>query len=205
MMYQVFGKRSYYNEENKGNDPGTGTFFSFDFDGFHIDNGLDITDDEFEDIGIQPGKIQIYTTSSSGSPMSVIPIVFDAKNITYYLNGTWYLNNSEIATTSWREAKEDIEELPASYEIMFDNLRPVRFKYVEGASGRYHTGFILDEMKDAMDVAGLTTAEVGAYCISDETTGRGGIRYGELIAICVSKIQKLERELNILKNSIGVE
>ena len=184
-------------------DPGTGAFFSFDFDGFHIHNGLAMTDENFADIGIQPGHIQIYKTSSSGNIMSVIPIRFDAKNDEYYLNGTWYLNDSAIATTSWREAKEAIEELPENYEVMFDYLKPVRFKYVEGKSGRYHTGFILDEMKTAMDIAGLSTAEVGAYCVSDTSTGRGGIRYEELIAICVKKIQKLERELNTLKNTIG--
>ena len=140
--------------------------------------------------------------TDSGNPVSVIPILFRAQTNDYYLSGNWYLNNSSIATTSWRGAKDEIETLPSKYEVLFDNLKPVRFKYIHGDSGRYHTGFILDELKDAIDAAGLDTNEVGAYCVNDSSTGEGGIRYEELIAICVKKIKTLENEINILKNKL---
>lgn len=183
-------------------EPGTGYFLSFDFDGLHVHNGLDITEVGCESLGLQSDKIQIYTMTDSGSPVSVIPILFRAQTNDYYLSGNWYLNNSSIATTSWRGAKDEIETLPSKYEVLFDNLKPVRFKYIHGDSGRYHTGFILDELKDAIDAAGLDTNEVGAYCVNDSSTGEGGIRYEELIAICVKKIKTLENEINILKNKL---
>ncbi len=190
--------------------PGSGKYLSFDFDGLHIHNGKSLTDDDFSDIGIQPGFIQIYTKSkSSGGGMSVIPMRFDAYNGNYYLQGNWYLNDSEIATTSWRGAKRNIETLSDKYSVLFDHLKPSRFIYEEGASGRYHTGFILDELRDAIDAANLDTDEVAAYCVIDGDTGRGGIRYGEIVPLCVNEIQKLKTRISELeiqlsgKNSNG--
>lgn len=180
--------------------PGSqGRFFSFDFDGFRVHNGLKTNDENFVDIGLIPGAIQVYNPKNE---TSALPICFECTDsrVIGRLEGTWYVGNSALATTSWRGAKENIEELPESYETLFDNLTPVRFQYIDGTSGRYHTGFILDDLKAAMDAAGLSSKEVGAYCIDDESIGSGGIRYEELIAICVRKIQRLESEINKLKN-----
>ena len=116
------------------------------------------------------------------------------------LSGTWYYGDAEIATTSWRDAKTNIEEIDNRYSKLFDELRPVRFVYNNGQSNRYHTGFILDELKVAMDVANVDTSELAAYCISDETTGEGGIRYSEFIALCVNEIQKLKKRVAELEN-----
>jgi hypothetical protein len=116
------------------------------------------------------------------------------------LSGTWYYGDAEIATSSWRGAKFDIEKLDNRYSTLFDELRPVRFKYNNGQSDRYHTGFILDELKSAMDKSNVSTSELAAYCISDEATGKGGIRYSEFIALCVDQIQKLKRRVEELEN-----
>ena len=116
------------------------------------------------------------------------------------LFGTWYYSDAEIATTSWRGAKTNIEELDNRYSILFDELRPVRFIYNNGQSNRYHTGLILDELKSAMDDANIDASELAAYCISDETTGAGGIRYSELIALCIDQIQKLKKRVEELED-----
>jgi hypothetical protein len=86
---------------------------------------------------------------------------------------------------------------------MFDNLRPVRHKYIDGNSGRYHTGFILDELKTAMDIAGIGTNELAAYCVYNEETGAGGIRYSELVALNVLETQKLKARVTELENKIA--
>ena len=118
------------------------------------------------------------------------------------LIGTWYYG-AEPMTTSWRGAKYDIEELDDRYSTLFDGLQPTRFKYNDGESDRYHTGFILDELKVAMDEANVDTSELAAYCVSDETTGAGGIRYGELIALCVNEIQKLKKRVTELEDKLN--
>jgi hypothetical protein len=38
--------------------------------------------------------------------------------------------------------KNSIETLPIEYERFFDSWEPVRYKYNNGSSNRYHTGFI---------------------------------------------------------------
>jgi hypothetical protein len=115
--------------------------------------------------------------------------------------GTWKLNSATIST-SWRGGKHDIEELPEKYSSLFDNLRPVRFKYNDGTSGRYHTGLILEELKDAMDVAGVDSSELASYCILDKETGEGGIRYEELISLAISEVQKLKKKNQELEQRI---
>lgn len=115
--------------------------------------------------------------------------------------GTWKLNSATIST-SWKGAKHGIEEIPDRYSVLFDNLRPVRFKYNDGTSGRYHTGLILEELKDAMDTAGVDSSEFASYCILDKETGEGGIRYEELISLAISEVQKLKKKNQELEQRI---
>lgn len=118
------------------------------------------------------------------------------------LLGTWKLD-SGAAVTSWRGAKHDIESLDDRYSILFDNINPVRFKYNNGQSDRYHTGFILDELKDAMNIACIDNSELAAYCIDNEETGDGGIRYEEIVALNTREVQKLKARVTELENRIA--
>lgn len=118
------------------------------------------------------------------------------------LQGTWYKGTEEI-TASSRNQKYDIEELDNRYSTLLDNLKPVRFKYNDGVSNRYHTGLILDEMKDAMDTAQIDSSEFAAYCIQDKETGDGGIRYDELIALLIKEVQSLKTQVNVLTEKLN--
>ena len=117
------------------------------------------------------------------------------------ISGSWQ-SDSAIRVTSWRGAKNSIEDLPDKYSVMFDNLRPVRHKYNDGQSDRYHTSLILDELKDAMDIAGVDSSELAAYCVYNEETGEGGIRYSELVALNISEIQKLKARIIELETKL---
>jgi hypothetical protein len=110
-----------------------------------------------------------------------------------------------LAPTSWRGAKHDIEDIPDKYSVLFDNLRPVRYKYNNGTSGRYHTGLILDELEVAMNAANVDSSEFAAYCVKDEETGKGGIRYSELIALNIAEIQKLKARVAELEAKLKEE
>ena len=115
--------------------------------------------------------------------------------------GTWQ-TSAGIAVTSSRNQKFDIEILDARYSTLFDELKPSRFKYKDGTSGRYHLGYVLDELKDAMDISNIDTQELGAYCISDPSTGDGGIRYEEIIPLNTMQIQKLKPRVTTLEEKI---
>ena len=114
--------------------------------------------------------------------------------------GTWN-SQSAITVSSDRNAKKDIEDLPGAYSALFDCLRPVRFRYKEGSSGRCHTGFIAQDVADSAEKSGVPLSEFAAVCRRDGEDGKSewGIRYEELIALCVKEIQALKLEVRKLK------
>lgn len=109
------------------------------------------------------------------------------------LIGTWTLNSLEISTSD-RNAKHDIETLPTPYGSVFDKLRPVRYKYNDGTSDRYHTGFIAQEVEEAILDAGLTTQDAAVFAreVKPDGSTSCGLRYGEFIALLVAEVQQLK-------------
>ena len=169
-----------------------------------INNGADRT---ITDIypSILANKIFIGSTNDSTYKPTVGITMSSLSNDGTFggtLIGTWYKNTSEI-TASSRSKKHDIEELDSRYSTLLDNLKPVRFKYNDGVSNRYHTGLILDEMKDAMDAAQIDSSELAAYCVQDKETGDGGIRYEELIALLIKEVQSLKTQVSVLTEKLN--
>lgn len=111
------------------------------------------------------------------------------------LHGNWYASSGGIINSSSRNVKNNIELLDQRYIDLFDNLTPVRFKYNSPEAHRYHTGLILDELNEAMVKANLDSEELAAYCLHDRdnVNGEGGIRYEELIAILIAKLQQVDK------------
>jgi hypothetical protein len=74
-------------------------------------------------------------------------------------------------------------------------LHPVTFKYNNGTSDRFHTGFIAQEVKESVLESGLTTKDFAGYCewVESDGTETCGLRYSEFIALCVDQIQKLKK------------
>lgn len=121
----------------------------------------------------------------------------------YLEYGTWY---GSLASGSDRDIKNTIEALNPEYDKLFDNLNPVRYKYNQGNSGRFHTGFIAQEVEEATINAGLTTQDFAAFIRNnEEEKPTCYIRYEEIIALCVDQIQKLKVRVAELENkeSIG--
>ena len=119
------------------------------------------------------------------------------------LNGTWK-SSSAITVTSDRNAKQDIEDLTDKYGLLFDRLIARRFRYKDGTSGRYHTGFVAQEVKESMTAVNLPSSEFAALCISDPNTDKEswGLRYEEFIAMNTWQIQKLKAEIKTLKEQL---
>lgn len=121
-----------------------------------------------------------------------------------------FVKNAAVLTSD-RNAKDNIERIPLIYEIFFDALSPVRFKFKENQSDRYHMGFIAQDVKQAIEQTGLTTKDFATYCewIKEDGTISCGLRYEEFIALCVDQIQKLKKQskqqeecINNLENKI---
>ena len=121
-----------------------------------------------------------------------------------YLSGTWK-SASSISITSDRNQKHNIENLDDRYSLIMDKLKPRRFKYDDGQSDRYHTGFIAQEVKDSMDEVGLDTKDLAAYVAAaidgDQTVL--SLRYEEFIALNTWQIQKLKSRVASLEARIA--
>lgn len=121
-------------------------------------------------------------------------------------NGTVYQTNLAVesdapVTVSDISKKNSITELDEKYDKFFDLLKPSRFKLNAGTSGRYHTGFIAQDVKLALEEASLETNEFAGYVDYGNSCG---LRYSEFVAINTYEIQKLKREMAVLYNKINL-
>lgn len=114
-----------------------------------------------------------------------------------------YAKTTEIQLSD-RNQKNSIEPLAHQYDILFDKLNPVRYKFNQNESDRYHIGFISQDVKEALIIANIPTSDFAGYIVydkNDETKGCG-LRYGEFIALNTDQIQKLKKRTAELENTI---
>ena len=108
-------------------------------------------------------------------------------------------------TGSDRKIKKEIEDISINYEKLFDMLHPQRFKYKNGDSGRYHIGFIAQDVEMAIIESDLTNDDFAGLCISDPENSSSSsytLRYEEFIALNTSEIQKLKSRVSELEKQI---
>lgn len=97
--------------------------------------------------------------------------------------GTLYTHSSSVISSD-RDLKHDIESIDINKSIDFiNNLKPVKYKYNDGTSDRFHHGFIAQDLKEAM-----SGEDWGVYVDND---GSKGIRYEEIIADLVNTVNYL--------------
>jgi len=67
----------------------------------------------------------------------------------------------------------------------------------EGSSGRYHVGYIAQEVEEAMIAAGIDSLEFGGFVKDKDENGNDMymLRYDEFDAIRDAKIKQLESQL----------
>ena len=126
-----------------------------------------------------------------------------------WLWGDIYATNGTI-NTSDRNRKTDISYDMSRYEAIFDALKPANFKMIDGTSGRTHTGFISQDIEDALAPCGLTSIDFATFIKSPKVDEDGkviegeyvyGLRYDELIALMVAQIQSLKKRVAQLEAS----
>lgn len=122
-----------------------------------------------------------------------------------------------INIDSDRRVKDDIRYDLDDYEAFFRALKPCSYQLKRGTSGRRHTGFIAQELEQALLDSGKTSADLAAYCYDPDArryestdmdpktapTGCYKIRYSELIALNTAMIQKLMAEVDALKTHVA--
>ena len=114
----------------------------------------------------------------------------------------WTLENGSDS-----RVKNSIEILPERYDTFFDKLSPKRYKYNNGNSGRFHTGFIAQEVVSALESSGLTTNEFAAVMLDHigETGEQWYLRRDEFVSLNTWQIQKLKARVAHLEELLTAQ
>ena len=149
-----------------------------------------------------------FTMADHGTYCSFRP---SGTGYTYTLgtsNVPWDNLYSDACTccTSDANKKHDIENLPDKYITLLDNLKPKRFKLNNGTSGRYHVGYIAQEVEEAMAVAGIDRTEFGGFVkdVDENGTEIYMLRYEEFNGIYDMKLKQLEAKYEAKINDLEV-
>lgn len=121
------------------------------------------------------------------------------------LNGTWR-SSSSIIVTSDRNAKNSITDIDEKYNTLFDGLRARLYKYNNGTSGRLHSGFVAQEVEEAMQAANVPTSDFAAFCVDGAGTDKEqqGLRYEEFVSLNTWQIQKLKAHLREMESRLAI-
>lgn len=119
---------------------------------------------------------------------------------------------SGVINSSDRNQKTDISYDLSKYDAIFDALKPASFKFIDGTSGRTHTGFISQDVEDSLAPCGLTSLDFATFIKSPKEDKEGqviegeyiyGLRYEEIIALCVKRIQDNDKKIAALEKTIA--
>ena len=128
-----------------------------------------------------------------------------------WLWGDVYATNGTIQTSD-RQQKTDINYDLSKYDALFDALKPASFKRVDGTSGRTHTGFISQDVEESIYENNLDSLDFACFIKSPQMDDEGhiiegkynyGLRYEELIALCVKRIQDNDKKIAALEKKIA--
>lgn len=135
--------------------------------------------------GVIPNADNVYDL---GSPNFVWSAIYCSTN---------ELNGSD------RNIKNSIEALPEKYVRMLELVEPKRYKLNSGTSGRFHTGFIAQEVEDAMRACGIESKEFAGWAAAKREDGSETyfLRYSEFIPILWAKAREQEERLKRLEES----
>lgn len=119
-----------------------------------------------------------------------------------YVWSTIYCS-TDVLNGSDRNIKNSIEALPEKYVRMFELVEPKRYKLNNGTSGRYHTGFIAQEVEAAMQKCGISSQEFAGWAAAKREDGSETyfLRYSEFIPVLWAKVREQEERLKRLEES----
>ena len=119
---------------------------------------------------------------------------------------TVWATDGPVIYSSDKNVKNSIDYDLSRYRQFLLDLKPCRFKYNEGQSGRYHIGMIAQDMEQSLADNGIDASEFSGWCkmpIRDENhniTGYTyGIRYDSLIPLNTLMIQELVKRVEALE------
>ena len=103
-----------------------------------------------------------------------------------------------------KNKKNSIKDIDHKYQLLFDNLKPVSYKYNNGTSDRTHIGFIAQDVEEALKIAAIDTKDFAGFVIKNKDTNTPlyTLRYEEFIALNTNEIQKLKQRVKELEDKL---
>ena len=144
------------------------------------------------------GKMIITTSLNPSSSNSI-----DLGTSSLRYKDCYLVNSPNVSSDA--NMKQNITTLDENDTVNFINrLRPVKYQFINGQSGRYHHGLIAQELKESILNHGMTTQDMASYCEEEylengELKTSKSIRYEELIALLISSIQNLDKRVKQLE------
>lgn len=139
-----------------------------------------------------------FSFSNSPTPSSDGSVTLGRSTIRW---GDVYSQNATI-NTSDANFKKDVEYGLDRFLPVFDALRPVSFKFIDGQSDRTHMGIVAQDLEETLSELNIPTRDFAAFIKSwgtDEETKESGyryaIRYGEFIPLLIYQVQKIKEAL----------
>lgn len=127
-----------------------------------------------------------------------------------YVTSSGCYSSMEFARGSDRRIKNSIVYDMDRYSQFFMNLQPTAFRLNNGSSGRYHIGFIAQDVEQAILSAGMDTKDFAGFVrstglsdVHDEYEDQCYLRYDNFIALNTFMIQKLFHRVEELESKIN--
>lgn len=130
----------------------------------------------------------------------------------FYVTDSGVYSSEEVTIRSDSRLKHSVEYDLERYKDFFFSLRPTQFKYNNGASDRYHTGFIAQDVLAALEDSGISTKDFAGYVemkveeansVDNFVGTRLNLRYGEFIALNTYMIQSAWKEIKRLQEEFA--
>ena len=174
----------------------------------YIKNGQAV--DGGSTMGLAISKASVYILGESNNGLINLGDASRKWKQLYAANGT--------ISTSDKTKKTDITDMSDTQEQLFNKLKPVTYKFINGTSDRTHYGFISQDIEDSLNELNLTGRDFAGFCkdlriddngkaMLDENNNKiydYSLRYSEFIALNTYMIQKLQAENKELKREIQV-
>lgn len=174
-------------------------------------------------ISFMSGANTLWYEAYSGSAMSFRPASASSGSIylgmSYSKWATVYASSGSI-NTSDRTKKHDIYSIDDRYKKLFLDLKPVSYKFNDGASKRTHLGYISQDVETSLYKLGMDGLDFAGFCKDQAvtvTTDKDGketmtpkfengkpvydysLRYEEFISLNTAMIQDTIKSVNDLR------
>lgn len=143
-----------------------------------------------------------YITLESNS--SNYGLYVGAINEKLFLRGSVITSNVAISTSSDEREKNNINLLDKRYIQLLKEISPVSFKYNSQLDEKFHTGFIAQDVKAAMQKCGISNNQLAAFVDINEDGSEYALRYEEFISPMLLYIKSLEEQIKLLKQKVGI-